>query len=110
MVTQLYAVLKCPVEIGTTPHFIIVPYLIGKAPWGDNELVTPNFVNGLVITPISKDSSIYINNPSFFQPFDQYLVSSLKNRGVNVFFTKDSEYFFGFGGYHCASSTIQLCR
>lgn len=90
--------------------FIKVPYLIGKAPWGETEPVTPNLVNALVITPFSNESSIYINNPTFFQPFDQYLVSSLNKRGVRTFFAKDSDYFFGFGGYHCASSTIQLCK
>lgn len=90
--------------------FIKIPYLIGKAPWGENELVTPNLVNGLVITPFTTESSIYINNPTFFRPFDEYLVHLLNKRGVNTFFTKDSDYFFGFGGYHCASSTIQLCK
>lgn len=87
-----------------------VPYLIKKAPWGQNEMITPNVVNALVITPFGDKKSIFINNPTFVKGFDDYLSFELKRRGIESHFVLDSDYFAGFGGLHCGSSTIQLCR
>lgn len=87
-----------------------VPYLITKAPWGEQEMITPNAANALIITPIGERNSIYINNPTFFASFDTYISDELKKRQVESRLVYDDDYFGGFGGLHCGSSTIQICK
>ncbi|MBC7458368.1 MAG: hypothetical protein H7235_08830 [Bdellovibrionaceae bacterium] len=92
------------------PDILKLPYLIKKAPWGENELITPNPVNALVITPFDKKNSIYINNPTFVKSFDEYIGREMSKRQIEMHLVLDSDYFFGLGGLHCGSSTIQICR
>lgn len=87
-----------------------LPYLISPSTQANSEGVVPNPVNALIISPIDGQPSIYLNNPTFVFPFDLYIGKALESRGLIVSRITSSVYFSGQGGFHCGSSTIQLCR
>lgn len=99
-------------KVCASPTVIRLPVLVQAGEqWSGDANPVANVVNGLVLTPVI-GSSTYLYPKSNYPPFDDYVIKLMSEKapGVKVKPTWSESYLSVKGGFHCATSTVQVCR